>query len=415
MQAAIEYAERLAYSGLIPDVYQGKPANILWAMEYGRTLGLSTLAAITGVNVIKGKPTASAGLIGALVRRAGHQLRSGYDAATMTGWAEIVRYDDSDFTFRSEWDLSRAVEAELCQVRDGRPFAVDSKGNSLPWKKFFPSMVKARATSEVARDACEEVLFGLHYTPEELGAVVDEDGAPLPEVTVEQAAERMRRNVPQDDDAWTGDPSEPTGDPKPATVRQCQKVSALAHQKWGNDLERDDRLSRLSKMIGRTLGTTKALTFGEAHRLIDALEKMPDHVGDIDDAEVVDEPTEPTPPAPNPRNGGGEPLGEESFVQSLGTLVSLAADGGPPVYDQLYEAIMDAADPKVLELLHEVATQAQGAGHLDADQFRELDQLGQSANQDMMRAARARRDPSWSSRAMAGMEQRAEQTTGAAA
>ena len=44
--------------------------------------------------------------------------------------------------------------------------------------------LKSRAITQVARDACEEVLFGLHYTPEELGAEVDADGEPLEQRTV---------------------------------------------------------------------------------------------------------------------------------------------------------------------------------------------------------------------------------------
>ena len=176
LPAKIQYAKALADSGLLPKQYQNWPANVLWAMEYAEMLHLPPMAAMTGVHVIEGKPTASAGLISALVRKAGHRLRIGYNEATMTGWAEIVRSDDPDYTFRSEWNLERAVIAELCTIKDGKPFALDSKGRSLPWRKFFPSMTKARATTEVARDACEEVLFGLHYTPEELGAEVDEDG-----------------------------------------------------------------------------------------------------------------------------------------------------------------------------------------------------------------------------------------------
>ena len=39
-------------------------------------------------------------------------------------------------------------------------------------------MLKARAITEVSRDACSEALFGVIYTAEELGAEhVDEDGA----------------------------------------------------------------------------------------------------------------------------------------------------------------------------------------------------------------------------------------------
>lgn len=177
MSAKMKYAGMLAKSGLLPKDYRYNPANVLFGVEYGQMLGLQPMAAITGIHVIDGKPTASAGLISALVRRAGHKLRVGYDASKMMGWAEVVRADDPDYTFRSEWDLNRAVTAELCTVKDGKPFALDSKGKSLPWRKFFPSMTKARAITEVARDACEEVLFGLHYTPEELGAEVDDAGS----------------------------------------------------------------------------------------------------------------------------------------------------------------------------------------------------------------------------------------------
>ena len=177
MGAKLKYAEMLAKSGLLPRDYRHNPANVLFGVEYGQMLGLQPMAAITGIHVIDGKPSASAGLISALVRRAGHKLRVGFDVQKQMGWAEIVRADDPGYTFRSEWDLDRAVTAELCTIRDGKPFATDSKGKSLPWRKFFPSMTKARAITEVSRDACEEVLFGLHYTPEELGAEVDDGGS----------------------------------------------------------------------------------------------------------------------------------------------------------------------------------------------------------------------------------------------
>ena len=50
-------------------------------------------------------------------------------------------------------------------------------------------MLKSRAITQCARDACEEALFGLHYTPEELGAEVDEGLV----VQVEAAFERMEK------------------------------------------------------------------------------------------------------------------------------------------------------------------------------------------------------------------------------
>lgn len=174
----VRYAEHLAHANLLPKQFINRPANVLYAMEYGRTLGITPIAAITGIHVIDGKPSASSGLIGGLVRQAGHKLRVSSDGAT-TATAQIIRADDPQFTYEATWTLTRAVQAGLCQIKDDRPFARDSKGHPTPWEKYPAAMLKARAITEVARDACEDVLFGLHYTPEELGVYVDQDGAPV--------------------------------------------------------------------------------------------------------------------------------------------------------------------------------------------------------------------------------------------
>jgi hypothetical protein len=160
LRASMDYARALAESNMLPAQFRKQPANVLWAMEYGRTIGLSPMAAITGVHVIEGKPSASAGLISGLVRRAGHKLRVTGDAQTAT--CTIIRSDDPDHPFVVTFTMDDARTAGLA--------------NKNTWKQYPSSMLKARAISQCARDACEEVLFGLHYTPEELGAEVDEEG-----------------------------------------------------------------------------------------------------------------------------------------------------------------------------------------------------------------------------------------------
>jgi hypothetical protein len=121
------------------------------------------MAAITGIHIIEGKPTASSALMSALVRKAGHRLRiTGNDERAVV---EITRCDDPDYTFRVEWTIARAKQAGLT-------------GKDV-WKKYPAALLKARGITECARDACEEALMGMHYTPEELGAAVDEDGIPV--------------------------------------------------------------------------------------------------------------------------------------------------------------------------------------------------------------------------------------------
>lgn len=181
----IRYAEHLAGANLLPAQYRQKPANVLYAMEYGRTLGITPLAAITGIHVIEGKPSASAALISGLVRQAGHKLRVRVENGPggPRAIATIHRADDPEFEFRSEWDMDRARAAGLV--------------NKDVWRRYPQAMLKARAITEVARDACEEVLFGLHYTPEELDATVDEDGVP-----VDAPVQQLRRVQPGESDPW---------------------------------------------------------------------------------------------------------------------------------------------------------------------------------------------------------------------
>ena len=173
------FADKLSRAGLLPNQYRARPANILWAVEYAKMLQLPTMAAILGVWVIEGRVATSAAMVNMLVRRAGHKLRirSG-KSFREPAFAEIIRHDDPDFPFHVDWDLERAVQSGLVRVENGRPVARSKDGKALPWMLYTPQLLKARATTEVARDAAQDALFGLHYTPEELGAEVDRDGVP---------------------------------------------------------------------------------------------------------------------------------------------------------------------------------------------------------------------------------------------
>ena len=179
-----QYAKLLADASLLPKQYQRQPGNVLLAIELGESLGIPPIQAINTVHVIEGKPSASAALISALVRRAGHTLRVKGDDQSAT--AHIVRNDDPDFTYEVTWTLDRAKTAGL----------LSGKNN---WAKYPAAMLKARAVTEVARDACQEALMGVQYTPEELGAVVDQEGNPVEPVRpapVRQPARQRQQPKP---------------------------------------------------------------------------------------------------------------------------------------------------------------------------------------------------------------------------
>lgn len=163
LAAQMDYARALAESNLLPKQYFKQPANLLWAISYGQTLGVDPMTAVQSIHVINGRPTASADLIAGLVRRAGHKLRITGDDRRAE--AVIIRADDPEFEFRAVWTIERAQAAKLT--------------GKDTWKQFPAAMLKARAITEVARAACSEILQGTIYTPEELGAVVDQDGNPV--------------------------------------------------------------------------------------------------------------------------------------------------------------------------------------------------------------------------------------------
>lgn len=165
LEVRAQYAEALAKSNLLPESYRQQPANVLVAIELGASLGLAPMTAINGINVIKGKPTLSASLMAALVRRAGCTLRvnvtgQGQQAEAV---ATLIRPDDKEFTFEARWNWARAQQAGLTGSRN--------------WQAYPASMMKARAISEVCREGAADFLSGVVYTDEEL---MTPAGAPLP-------------------------------------------------------------------------------------------------------------------------------------------------------------------------------------------------------------------------------------------
>lgn len=146
----------LAKSNLLPTNYQKNPANVFVAIEYAKALNIAPMHAINSINVIKGKPTLSAGLMSALVRKHGCKLRVKVDGSGQqaVAHAKLIRPDD-DYEFVCTWDMERAKRAGVA--------------GGVNWQKYPEAMLKARAISEVCREGADDFLQGFSYTPEEMG------------------------------------------------------------------------------------------------------------------------------------------------------------------------------------------------------------------------------------------------------
>jgi hypothetical protein len=109
----MDYARAVSSASMLPDNYRGKPADILLAVGLGSSMGLSPAESLYRISVIKGKPTASAELIAANVRKAGHKLRVVTDEAGKRVKATIIRADDPDFAFEVVRDMAWAAQMGL--------------------------------------------------------------------------------------------------------------------------------------------------------------------------------------------------------------------------------------------------------------------------------------------------------------
>lgn len=150
----LRYAEVVTDGDMVPQAYRKKPANALLAIGLGQAMGLNPAESLYRIDVIQGKPTASAELIAANVRRAGHKLRVAVDEANTSVTATIFRADDPDFPHSVTRDMAWAQKMGL-----------NTKEN---YKKQPLTMLQWRAISAVARLACSEALYGVNYTPDEL-------------------------------------------------------------------------------------------------------------------------------------------------------------------------------------------------------------------------------------------------------
>lgn len=224
------FANTVAQGTLLPTAYRNSPANVLIAVGLGTSMGLSPAESLYRINVIQGKPTASAELIAAQVRKAGHKLRIAKDEAAQSVTATVVRCDDPDYPISVTRDRAWAEAMGLA-----------SKDNYV---KQPMTMLTWRAITAAAREACPEALYGVAYTPDEMHdmdpapqaaavAVVDATPAPEPQASTQpepqaaparlspeqaafmhEASERLARALDKDERAVARELMEGHGDPR---------------------------------------------------------------------------------------------------------------------------------------------------------------------------------------------------------
>jgi len=145
----------LAESGFFPDSHSAAQAVV--KVLAGRELGFGAVASMTGINIIQGRVALSANLIAAAVKRNG---RYNY---------QVIALDDSRCTVRF-FEQNKPIGDSTFTAEDAK------RAGTKNMERFPRNMLFARAMSNGAKWFCADIFGGPVYTPDELGATVNEEG-----------------------------------------------------------------------------------------------------------------------------------------------------------------------------------------------------------------------------------------------
>ena len=148
---AIQFSDLLASSSMVPKAYQGKPQDILVAVQWGYEMGLAPMQALQNISVINGKPSVFG------------------DAAMALVQASPVCEDVEEF-FENEGSTN-PVAVCVAKRKGRKPVTVkfsveDAKraglwGKQGPWSAYPKRMMQMRARGFALRDAFPDVLKGM--------------------------------------------------------------------------------------------------------------------------------------------------------------------------------------------------------------------------------------------------------------
>lgn len=254
MTATWQYAETVSRASMLPAAYRGKPADVLIAIGLGQAVGIPPAQSLYEIYVVNGRPSPSANLMAALVRRSGHKLRVEGNAESCT--ATLVRADDPDYPFTATWTIDQARSAGLA--------------GKDTWKQYPAAMLRARAIAEVVRMGASEAVLGMEYAAEEQRDIEDDRTVVLPRKTtgVGSLRDDLIPPAPPAEDVQDAEVVEPDPTPEPITAAQLKALHTLLGRA---EMDRDAAIAWFCQRTDRAIWSSKDLTKAEASELIDAL------------------------------------------------------------------------------------------------------------------------------------------------
>lgn len=162
---AMQLAEMLSSSQMVPKNYTGKPQDTLVAMMMGSELGLNPIQALQNIAVINGRPSIYGDALMALVQN--HPAFGGveetFDEQTMTATCTVWRKGGTKHT--QTFSQADAVKSNLW-------------GKSGPWTQYPKRMLAWRARGFALRNQFADALAGLITREEAMDIPESKDMGP---------------------------------------------------------------------------------------------------------------------------------------------------------------------------------------------------------------------------------------------
>ena len=153
-------AKAMVSSGYFAD--SAKISQAIVKIMAGREIGLGPFSSMNGIHIIQGKPSFGANVMAGKVKSSG---RYNYRVTEINDSVCSIEFME---LFNSQWST---IGTSTFTIADAKKAGVKNTD------KFPRNMLFARAMSNGVRWYCPDVMNGATvYTPEELGADVDQDG-----------------------------------------------------------------------------------------------------------------------------------------------------------------------------------------------------------------------------------------------
>lgn len=163
LEEAMKLAELLSDSTIVPKDYQGRPGNVLVAVQWGMEIGLKPMQAMQNIAVINGRPSLWGDAMLALVRSSPlcEYVYESDDGETATCRVKRVGEDEQVRTFGME---------------DAKTAGLTGKAG--PWSQYPKRMRQMRARGFALRDVFPDVLKGMASAEEVRDTAAEKDVTP---------------------------------------------------------------------------------------------------------------------------------------------------------------------------------------------------------------------------------------------